>query len=250
MPIPLKLTFGAQTPHLGQAKAWSATLASDWLSERIGGWANVYWNPGGYPGEYDPLKPAVWGVPGPLESGVFDKPVETPVTVNAAPAPVPVFEGEYGPPWAPGEERTTGPAPATADESRASTGSVLEGDTMAVDWGEFAEAQVQGLIRGFTGVGGPPVYSVPVGFAGPSPGAVPAPITTPPGAGGGGGGLCPTDSCGPRYLTYDCKTGTFTHRRRRRRGKLLTNEQFNDVLKIGTLPNKEAVRIALAKAIK
>lgn len=46
----------------------------------------------------------------------------------------------------------------------------------------------------------------------------------------------------------DPVTGLVKCKRRRRR-RLLTESDFNDLMRISTLPNKEGVRIALAKAI-
>lgn len=47
---------------------------------------------------------------------------------------------------------------------------------------------------------------------------------------------------------YDME-GKLCIRRRRRRRRLLTDSDYNDLMRIGTLPNKEGVKIALAKAI-
>lgn len=51
-------------------------------------------------------------------------------------------------------------------------------------------------------------------------------------------------------VTYDPKTGKVTKCRTRRPRALLTNRQFNDILRISTLKNNELVRIAVAKAIR
>ncbi len=56
---------------------------------------------------------------------------------------------------------------------------------------------------------------------------------------------------GPRYLRFDTKTGQWVpHRHRRRRRRLLTDTDYDDLLRIGTLPNKDNVKIALSKAIR
>lgn len=50
-------------------------------------------------------------------------------------------------------------------------------------------------------------------------------------------------------VTVDTRTGKITKCRRRRRRKLLTESDFNVLLRVATLPNKENVRIVLGKAI-
>jgi len=63
-----------------------------------------------------------------------------------------------------------------------------------------------------------------------------------PGAGPGG-------TYGPAKVTVDTRTGKVTVCKRRRRRKLLTESDFNVLLRVATLPNKENVRIVLGKAI-
>lgn len=53
----------------------------------------------------------------------------------------------------------------------------------------------------------------------------------------------------PRTVTVDTVTGRVSTCRRRRRRRLLTEGDFNDLMRIATLPNKDTVKIALAKAI-
>lgn len=75
--------------------------------------------------------------------------------------------------------------------------------------------------------------------------------TPPPTGGGNGGGCCPTPgSGGPKYGRFCYATGTVTPIRRKRRKALLTNGDFNDLMRIASLPNKETVKIALASAIR
>jgi len=75
--------------------------------------------------------------------------------------------------------------------------------------------------------------------------------------GGGGGGVTSSELCGagpcssPRYLTYDCRTGTFSKKRRRRRGRLLTAGDQHDLGVIVAMFGKGAAgQIALAAAVK
>ncbi len=78
------------------------------------------------------------------------------------------------------------------------------------------------------------------------------------GGGGGGGTIVPTNAecgsgpCGsPRYLTYDCRTNTFSKKRRRRRGRLLTASDQHDLGVIVAMFGKGAAgQIALAAAVK
>ena len=54
----------------------------------------------------------------------------------------------------------------------------------------------------------------------------------------------------PQTVTVNTRTGAVTPGcKRRRRRRLLTESDFNDLMRISTLPNKENVRISLAKAI-
>ncbi len=65
------------------------------------------------------------------------------------------------------------------------------------------------------------------------------------------GGCCPSPGNGqPRYMRYCVATGTYSVIRRKRRKDLLTNGDFNNLMRIASLPNKETVKIALAAAIR
>lgn len=54
---------------------------------------------------------------------------------------------------------------------------------------------------------------------------------------------------GPGKVTVDTRTGKVTKCGRRRRRRLLTESDFNDLMRIATLPNNANVRTALAKSI-
>lgn len=47
----------------------------------------------------------------------------------------------------------------------------------------------------------------------------------------------------------DPRTGQVRRKCRRRRRRLLTESDFNDLMRIATLPNKQNVAVALAKAV-
>jgi len=78
-----------------------------------------------------------------------------------------------------------------------------------------------------------------VGWWGGDSGLVAAPPVVQP---GGPSGM-------PAKVTVDTRTGKITKCKRRRRRKLLTESDFNVLLRVATLPNKENVRIVLGKAI-
>ena len=62
-----------------------------------------------------------------------------------------------------------------------------------------------------------------------------------------GGGTPPAGS-GTSNLRWNPRTGRWECKRRRRR-RLLTESDFNDLMRIATLPNKQNVTVALAKAV-
>jgi len=98
---------------------------------------------------------------------------------------------------------------------------------VAVDWGDFFTGTAQGLIDAIIpGSSGTAVN--PLAYVG----------------GTGVGAPSPTGK-----VTVDPKTGKVTPCHRRRRRRLLTNSDFNDLMRIATLPNKQNVAVALAKAV-
>jgi len=108
---------------------------------------------------------------------------------------------------------------------------------------------IDGLIGAYDTInqwGNTPIYN----FGGPGaagPAATVGPTTmTPNGTCGQSPCVCGVDSCG-RPALIDPRTGKRCYRRRRRR--LLTEGDFNDLMRIATLPNKQNVTVALAKAI-
>lgn len=119
-----------------------------------------------------------------------------------------------------------------------------------MDWGALASGVID-IIQGQQPGGTlPPVYQTP-GFAGP--------VRPGPGGGGGGGGFTTggtmaagdCEPCGPRYLTYDCKTGKFSARRRRRRRRLVTPTDLADLASVVAITGKGAgMNQAVAAAIR
>ncbi len=104
-----------------------------------------------------------------------------------------------------------------------------ENDMAAWDWGAAASGVIdilQGQSVGGNGRGGSG-YVDPIEFWGQ-----------------GGSATIP-----PRNVTVNTATGKVTPCRRRRQKKILTNANFDMLLRIGTLPRNENIRIALAKAL-
>jgi len=94
------------------------------------------------------------------------------------------------------------------------------GQDMAIDWGAIVGAAAESYFSPAMGM----AQAVQASFAG-----APAPVIRP-------------------SVTVDPRTGKVVCKRRRRR-RLLTESDFNDLMRIATLPNKETVKIALAKSI-
>lgn len=118
--------------------------------------------------------------------------------------------------------------------------------TVAIDWGALANTAIEAAFRpAFQGgVASGPSYQ---GLAAPAPA-----VATPAAMDGGGCGcnkspcVCGVDSCG-RPALIDPRTGKRCYKRRRRR--LLTDRDFDDLMRISTLPNSKNVTTVLAKAI-
>ena len=118
---------------------------------------------------------------------------------------------------------------------------------VAIDWGsvlsgaiDIAQGQYPAAVA----------YPAPQQFVGAAP-TMPVVSGVPPMIPPTGGALCgPNGGCGPRFLTYDCKTGQLSARRRRRRGKLLTAGRKEDLAFVIAMYGKGAAsQIALAKAM-
>ncbi len=63
------------------------------------------------------------------------------------------------------------------------------------------------------------------------------------------GGNC--EPCGPRYLTFDCKTGKFSKKRRRGRPRLATDRDLSDLAAIVAITGKgSAMNQAVAGMVR
>jgi len=98
------------------------------------------------------------------------------------------------------------------------------GGDMAVDWGNVLGGALGTVATGLMA----PSPQIPPTFGSPTYNVA----TTP-----------------PATVTVDTRTGKVTTCKRRRRRRLLTESDFNDLMRISTLPTKDTVKIALAKAV-
>jgi len=137
----------------------------------------------------------------------------------------------------------TTPAPTVVVSSTASAGVPGDEEQVAVDWGSIFTGAVETWLDQ-VGAPGAPIYN----FAGPAAGIPPA-ISGAPMNGATCGKspcVCGVDACG-RPALVDPRTGKRCYKKRR--PKLLSDGDFNSLMRIATLPNNQNVRIALAKAI-
>jgi len=224
----------------------------------FGGWTGPGPYTGYYPDDFDPRTKSVVSVildalgRGTYEQGVLDSPQPSvPVVLHpeiltrvpTIPDEEPEFVGIY-------EAQET---PQDWDEFYRRYCELNPEDCMAHDWGHLVRQGIESI----AGLGVPqqaqilPALPPTVGGGTFSyPAGVPS-IT--PSGGVMSNALCPpTGSCGgPRYLTYDCRTGTMSVRRRRRRRALLTEGDKRDLGVIVAMFGKgAAAQIALAAAVK
>lgn len=115
--------------------------------------------------------------------------------------------------------------------------------TVAIEWGTIVQTGLDILNQW----GGSQSVTSPQYFAGA---ATPSTVTTPAMTGGACGcnrSPCVCGTINGRPALVDPRTGKRCYRRRRR--VMLTEGDFNTLLRIATLPNNANVRTALAKAI-
>ncbi len=148
-------------------------------------------------------------------------------------------EFEPGSIFAPGE--IWGSPPARGYEETGDTADDVlneSGEEVVADWGDYIGAAID-IYRG--------TQVEPISFAGGGSyggGGASAPIAGPPVV---AGVPCVTTP-GGKY--YNAALGKWCYKSpRRRRKRLLTNGDFNDLMRIATLPNNAMTKIALAKAV-
>jgi len=156
---------------------------------------------------------------------------------------IPSSAPEFIPPIVAEVPRPQGPVVVPSDAKEEVPG---DEETVAVDWGTIFSGAVD-IWQGQQVGGAPSVYTAPAQFAGTS---LPSTVGTPGVTGTCGCNkspcVCGVDSCG-RPALIDPRTGKRCYRRRRR--VMLTEGDFNTLLRISTLPNTKNVSVALAKAI-
>ncbi len=180
-----------------------------------------------------PVPVVLPGVTGPQASLPVDESAGAPPVVSQTPT---VIDPDYRPEYtvyenAPGGIYEVERAPTDWDayyrryEELNYDAYEAEGDREMFDW-----------LQGATTLG---QLGSAVGWWGGDQAATASPVVQPGGPSG------PV----PARVTVDTRTGKVTACKRRRRRKLLTESDFNVLLRVATLPNKENVRIVLGKAI-
>ncbi len=130
------------------------------------------------------------------------------------------------------------PVPVSVDDSEFEED---QEENVAHDWGHLGRQFIGGLMGG--GNGGGPVYS-PAAAMTYTSGATTTPVPLRSTAAG-------CEPCGPRYLTYDCKTGKFSSRKRRRRRRLATPSDLADLAAIVAITGKgSAMNQAVAGLVR
>jgi len=118
---------------------------------------------------------------------------------------------------------------------------------MAHDWGHVLRQGASTFVAGLQQGGGAPlpIMNLATDLSGP---AETLQTMTPTGAADCSG----YQRCGtPRYLTYDCKDGTFKPRSRRRRRRLLTGRDISDLAALQAIAGKgAALQMAIATAVR
>ncbi len=148
---------------------------------------------------------------------------------------------EFLPPSAAAIPTTLPPAVVVSSDSQ--EGVPGDETDVAIDWGTVFDAGTQ-IVSDWLNPAVTPMYDFTGGVALPTSGVVTPAMTG--GTCGRSPCVCGVDSCG-RPALIDPRTGKRCYKRRR--PKLLSDGDFNSLMRIATLPNNQNVRIALAKAI-
>jgi hypothetical protein len=206
-----------------------------------GGWfPDIYGYYGSYPtvrvGDYSDIKPAVVKVPGPLESGVLDRPEPSVSDMDASERPTFSDTAVDLPEFLPGSIYAEPREPTDWDEFYEQY-KILNPETeseVAIDWGTVIGGALGDIAGGLIGPGAPPVaYNTTQGFL---------PTVT----GGGPSGI-PSGA----KVQIDPKTGKVTLCRRRRRRRLLTPTDLNDLAALKTIVGGgQAINFAVMKAVR
>jgi len=126
-----------------------------------------------------------------------------------------------------------------------------EDDAMAHDWGHLLRQGVETVATSWWSPDAAATPGIVPGAGGPGSSFVTGIAL------GGGGAVTPSataancEPCGPRYLTYDCKTGKFTKKRRRGRRRLATDRDLSDLAAIVAITGKgSAMNQAVAGMVR
>jgi len=257
----LKLVFGVQGPApMGPGRSsWSDRLAESYFDQQVRRKTPSFIPTGGW----NPIAKAAAATviasvgKGDFEKGVLDRPEPPVPPVDFGAMEQRKFEiPQSATVWLPPDvyktdaQREVSEAAARALESAV----IQEDDEVSHDWGHLGRQVVGGWLGVGNGAagglgGGIVDYDLSTGFASQTPSRGASTAT-------GGGGVpvisdASCEPCGPRYLTYDCKTGTFKPRRRRRRRRLLTPTDIADLAALAALAGKgAALQSAIAQAVR
>ncbi len=153
---------------------------------------------------------------------------------------VPLGAPDFIPPSTPDVVEYEPPAVVPSDPQE---GVSEDAAPVAIEWGEVFQGGVD-LINAW---GQSPVFQGPSQFVGSMPSAPPSAIAAPMTSCSCNSNPCVCGTINGRPALVDPRTGKRCYRRRRR--VMLTEGDFNTLLRIATLPNNANVRTALAKAI-
>ncbi len=149
-------------------------------------------------------------------------------------------EADFIPPAAPEVTRVP---PTDVVPSHPSESVSEATEDVAIDWGSIASG-IGDIYTSFNQLGQTPVFN----YGGGVPLPTPVPTSQLNGASCGcNSNPCVCGTINGRPALVDSRTGKRCYRRRRR--VMLTEGDFNTLLRIATLPNNANVRTALAKAI-
>jgi len=136
-------------------------------------------------------------------------------------------------------------------QDETATAEQEETEEMAHTWGHIFRSGVEAVATNWWDGSAATPGIIPSGRAGAT--FVGSTGTGSPGAAQYGGAMTAAscEPCGPRYLTYDCKTGKFSKKRRRGRRRLATDRDLSDLAAIVAITGKgSAMNQAVAGMVR